>query len=167
MSDMVQIRSVKQYFNDFIVANLKGKEKVDQTDLIPIKEAILKEFKNEVFGQIYFKLGDEAKTMTRDDLAKIDAVHNILHQEVRKWKRFCVLCSEYGLGTFFGLRDLERILTEEEKEDDPDEIVYEEVDTTVENDPFEEDVTDQLDGEPVAYLNGGLTVDDQSAQQVM
>ena len=108
MSDMVQIRSVKQYFNDFIVKELKGKEKVDQTDLIPIKAAILKEFKNEVFGQIYFKLGDEAKTMSRDDLAKIDAVHNILHQEVRKWKRFCVLCSEYGLGTFFGLRDLER-----------------------------------------------------------
>ena len=37
MSDMVQIRSVKQYFNEFIVNGLKGKEKVQEIDLIDIK----------------------------------------------------------------------------------------------------------------------------------
>lgn len=137
MNEMLPIRSVKQYFNEFIVKGLEGKQKVDQVDLIPIKTAILKAFKEEVFGQIYFKLGDEAKTMPKDDLAKMDFVNNILTQTFRKWRRLCILCGEYGLGSFFQLEDLQNILDEDSTvEDDPEEIIYPDK---------EEDVTDQLD----------------------
>ena len=133
MNEMLPIRSVKQYFNDFIVKGLEGKQKVDQVNLIPIKTAILKAFKEEVFGQIYFKLGDEAKTMSKDDLAKMDFVNNVLTQTFRKWRRLCILCGEYGLGSFFQLEDLQNILDED---DSPEEVVYPDV---------EEDVTDQLE----------------------
>lgn len=137
MNEMLPIRSVKQYFNEFIVKGLEGKQKVDQVDLIPIKTAILKAFKEEVFGQIYFKLGDEAKTMSKDDLAKMDFVNNVLTQTFRKWRRLCILCGEYGLGSFFQLEDLQNILDEDSTvEDDPEEVVYPDV---------EEDVTDQLE----------------------
>lgn len=137
MNEMLPIRSVKQYFNEFIVKGLEGKQKVDQVDLIPIKTAILKAFKEEVFGQIYFKLGDEAKTMSKDDLAKMDFVNNILTQTFRKWRRLCILCGEYGLGSFFQLEDLQNILDEDSTiEEDPEEVVYPDT---------EEDVTDQLD----------------------
>ena len=82
MGEMVPIRSVKQYFNEFIVERLKGKTKVNAVDLIPIKQDVLKEFKNEVFGQIFFKLGQDAMTMTKDELAKLEPVNNILtHSE--------------------------------------------------------------------------------------
>ena len=141
MNEMVPIRSVKQYFNEFIVKGLEGKQKVDQTDLIPIKQNILNAFKKEIFGQIYFRLGDDAKTMTKDDLAKVEAVNNILQQSFRKWRRLCILCGEYGLGAFFQLEDLKNVLDEYE----PDREVVELPD-------FEEDVTDQLEEEPV-YLN--------------
>lgn len=152
MNEMIQIRSVKQYFNDFIVEGLKGISKPRETDLIPIKQQILNAFKQEIFGQIWFKLGDEAKTLSKDDLAKIDTVNNILVQSFRKWRRLCILCGEYGLGSFFQLEDLKNVLdSKDEIEPDPDVV-------EIPEDPGE-DVTDQLDEEPV-YLNGGLTVDD-------
>lgn len=154
MNEMIQIRSVKQYFNDFIVEELKGLKKVREVDLIPVKQKILDAFKKEIFGQIIFKLGDDAKTMSKDDLAKLDVVNNILVQSFRKWRRLCILCGEYGLGSFFQLEDLKNVLeSDDELEPDPDDIVE------IPEDPGE-DVTDQLDEEPVVYLNGGLTVDD-------
>ena len=140
MQQMVQIRTVKQYFNEYIVENLKGKTKVSEVDLIPIRQQVLDAFRREVFGQIVFKLGPEAATMSKDDLAKIDFIHNILVAAFRKWKRFCILCGEYGLGSFFQLEDLQRIL--EEDEPDPEEVV------TLPDDPGE-DVTDQLTEPPV------------------
>ena len=142
MGEMVPIRSVKQYFNEFIVERLKGKTKVDTTDLIPIKQDILKEFKNEVFGQIFFKLGQDAMTMTKDELAKLEPVNNILTQTFRKWRRFCILCGTHGLGAFFDLEDLKQIL--EESEPNPDEVV--------ELPDFEEDVTDTLTEEDKANI---------------
>ena len=151
MTEMVQIRSVKQYFNDFVVKGLEGKEKVNQVDLIPIKNAILDAFRKEIFGQIIFKLGPEAATMSKDEMANIDFVNNILVQTFRKWRRLCILCSEYGLGGFFQLEDLQHALDDEsEIEEDPEEVV--------EIPDIEEDVTDQLEEEPV-YLNGGVTVE--------
>lgn len=145
MTEMVQIRSVKQYFNDFVVKGLEGKEKVNQVDLIPIKNAILDAFRKEIFGQIVFKLGEDAKTMTKDDLAKVEYVNNILIMSFRKWRRLCILCSEYGLGSFFQLEDLQHALDDESVvEEDPEEVV--------EIPDMEEDVTDQLEEEPV-YLN--------------
>ena len=153
MNEMIQIRSVKQYFNDFIVEELKGLKKVREVDLIPVKQKILDAFKKEIFGQIVFKLGDDAKNMSKDDLAKLDVVNNILVQSFRKWRRLCILCGEYGLGSFFQLEDLKNVLdSDDELEPDPNDIVE------IPEDPGE-DVTDQLDEEPV-YLNGGLTVGD-------
>lgn len=142
MAEMIQIRTIKQYFNEFVVEGLKGKEKVGPTDLIPIKQNILNAFKKEIFERIDFKLGDKAKTMSRDDLAELEAVKNILTQSFRRWKRLCILCSEYGLGSFFQLEDLQQVLNDE-NEPDPEEVI--ELPNT------EEDVTDQLTEEPV-YL---------------
>lgn len=141
MNEMVRIRSVKQYFQDFLVEGLKGKTKVQEIDILPIKQQMLDAFRKEIFGQIVFKLGPEAATMSRDDLAKLDMVHNILVQSARKWRRICILCSEAGLGNFFQLDDLRKVL--EEEEEDPEEVV------TLPN--GEEDVTDQLEEAPV-YL---------------
>lgn len=142
MAEMIQIRTVKQYFNEFIVERLKGKEKVGPIDLIPIKQDILKAFKKEIFDQINDKIGEKAKTMSRDDLAGIETVKNLLVQSFRRWKRLCILCSEHGLGSFFQLEDLQQVLNNE-VEPDPEEVV--------ELPDFEEDVTDQLTEEPV-YL---------------
>ena len=83
MGDMVQIRSVKQYINDFIVKGLKDIDKPSEIDIIRIKQQMLDAFRREIFGQIAFKIGPEAATMTRDDLAKMDTVNNILKQSVR------------------------------------------------------------------------------------
>lgn len=141
MNEMVRIRSVKQYFQDFLVEGLKGKTKVQEIDILPIKQQMLDAFRKEIFGQIVFKLGPEAATMSRDDLAKLDMVHNILVQSARKWRRICILCSEAGLGNFFQLDDLRKVL--EEEEEDPEEVV------TLPD--TEEDVTDQLE-EPPVYL---------------
>lgn len=141
MNEMVRIRSVKQYFQDFLVEGLKGKEKVQEIDILPIKLQMLDAFRKEIFGQIVFKLGPEAATMSRDDLAKLDMVNNILVQSARKWRRICILCSEAGLGNYFQLDDLRKVL--EEEEEDPEEVV------TLPD--TEEDVTDQID-EPPVYL---------------
>lgn len=113
MNEMVQIRSVKQYFNEFIVKGLEGKTKVQDVDIVGIKQKILDSFRREVFGQIIFKIGPEAAEMTADDLADMEPVKNILVQAFRKWRRFCILCSEHGLGQFFQLDDLKNILEDQ------------------------------------------------------
>ena len=143
MNEMVQIRSVKQYFQDFIVEPLKDKKSIQEINLIPIKQQMLDAFRKEIFGQIVFKLGPEAATMSRDDLAKLDMVNNILVQSARKWRRICILCSEAGLGNYFQLEDLRKAL-EDEEEDDPEEVITIPSDEGV-------DVTDDLEETPV-YL---------------
>lgn len=149
MNEMVQVPSVKQYFNTYIVEGLKGKNKIQEVDLLKIKTQVLDAFRKELFGQIVFKLGPEAATMSRDELAKVDKVHNILVQTFRKWKRLCILCSENGLGNYFQLEDLQKVL--EEDEPDPEEVI-----TLPDS---EEDVTGELvNGEPPVILNGGVSI---------
>lgn len=143
--EMLPIRSVKHYFNEFIVKGLKGKTKVQEVDMIDIKAKILKAFQQELYGQLIFKLGPEAAEMKPDDLADMEGVQNILQQTFRKWRRLCILCSEHGLGSFFQLEDLQDALR-----DGPN--------TNVTVPDLEEDVTDKLDeilpeGEKPVYLN--------------
>lgn len=159
MNEMVQVPSVKQYFNTYIVEPLKDKKNIQELDLLKVKAQVLDAFKKELFGQIVFKLGPEAATMSRDELAKIDAIHNILVQTFRKWKRLCILCSEQGLGNYFQLEDLQRVL--EEEEPDPEEVVElppENQNATVVDIPPDVgmDVTGELvNGEKPVILNGG------------
>ena len=127
MNEMVPIRSVKHYFNEFIVQNLKGKEKIRSEDLTIIKSQILDAFRKEVFGQIIFKFGPECAEMSTEDLADLNGVQNILQQAFRKWRRFCMLCGEYGLGSYFQLEDLKHILEDQTTAHIPDP---EEVDVT-------------------------------------
>lgn len=153
---MVQIRSVKNYFNEFIVKGLEGKTKVQEVDLIDIKAKILKAFQQELYGQIIFKLGPEAAEMKPDDLADLEGVQNILQQTFRKWRRLCILCSEHGLGSFFQLEDLQDAI-----KDGP----------TAVPDIEEEDVTDKLDeilppGEEPVYLNGGVKIEEEPSENV-
>lgn len=138
----IRIRTVKQYINDFLVEGLKGKAKVTEMDLIPVKQQMLDAFRKEIFEQIIDKLGPEAATMSRDDLAKLEKVNNILVQSARKWKRICIICSEHGLGNFFQLEDLRRVL-DDENEKDPEEIILPDNDGV--------DVTEELEEKPV-YL---------------
>lgn len=151
MNEMVQVPSVKQYFNTYIVEGLKGKDKVQELDLLKIKAQVLDAFRKELFGQIVFKLGPEAATMSRDELAKVEKVHNILVQTFRKWKRLCILCSEHGLGNYFQLEDLQRVL--EEDEPDPKEVI------TLPDDPGV-DVTEEVAmmAEKPVILNGGISI---------
>lgn len=139
MSDMVQIRSVKHYFNEFVVEGLKGKNNVQEIDLIGIKQKILTAFKNEVFGQIKFKYGDRVNNMSTDEIANMDGIQNILQQTFRKWRRLCMLCSEYGLGNFFQLEDLKNILEDQSTVRVPD--------------PVEVDVTDEVKDNPVVIVD--------------
>lgn len=141
-NEMVQIRTVKQYFKDFVVDGLKDKTKITDLDLYDIKQKMLKEFQKEIFGQVVFKLGPEAATMTRDQLASMDGIHNILVQSFRKWRRLCILCTEKGLGNYFQLEDLQKAL--EENEPDPENVV------TVPD--TEEDVTEQVKDQDIVYL---------------
>lgn len=147
MGDFIQIRSVKQYFNDFLVEGLKKRKNVTQSDVLMIKHQMLDAFRKEIFEQITDKIGIEAQNMSRDDLAVMEPVQNILKNSFRKWRRLCILCSEHGLGGLFNLEDLRQVLDDDEK--DPHEIIYGE-------DPGE-DVTDKIaevlpNGEAPVYL---------------
>ena len=144
---MVQIRSVKQYFNDFLVEGLKNNKNITQSDIIMIKNQMLDAFRKEIFELIVFKIRPKAASMKRDDLAALDTVQNILKNSFRKWKRLCIICSEHGMGGLFNLEDLRKVL--DETEDDPQEVVYPDQ---------EEDVTDRIseilpEGEEPVYLN--------------
>ncbi len=147
----IRIRSVKQYFNDFIVEGLKDLTKINEIDLIRIKTQMLDAFRKEIFEQIADKLGPEAATLSRDELAKIEKVNNILVQEFRKWKRLCILCSEAGLGNYFQLEDLRQVLVEED-DSAPDAHLDENMKATIGDGV---DVTDEIAGSPeeVVYLN--------------
>lgn len=142
---MLQIPSVKHYFNQYIYEPLKDKKNIQEIDLIDIKAKLLKAFQQELYGQIVFKLGDKAKDMDPDELANIDGIQNILQQTFRKWRRLCIICSERGLGNYFQLEDLQEAL-----KDGPN--------TNVTVPDMDEDVTDKLDevlpeGQEPVYLN--------------
>lgn len=116
MAEMVQIRSVKQYFNEFIVESLKGKAKIDQMDLIRVKQQLLDSFRKELFEQLVFKYGADMLKKPRDEWASTDGVQNMLTNLFRKWRRLCILCSEQGLN-FLNLEDLRDMLTADEAPD--------------------------------------------------
>ena len=147
----VAIRSVKQYFNEFISQPFNG-QKLRDADIIDAKAKILKAFQQELYGRIILKLGPEAAEMKPDDLADIDSVKTILQDVFRRWRRLCILCSEQGFGNYFHLEDLKEAL-----KDGP---------TTVSTPDVEEDVTDKLDdilppGEKPVILNGGVQIVDK------
>lgn len=111
MTEMVPIRSVKQYWNDYIVNGLgKGVRKEI------VKGQLLDSFQKEVFGQVAFKLGVNTAMMDREDLAQLDGIQNILHNSFRKWRRLCILCMEHGIRNFIQLEDLKHILEETTEE---------------------------------------------------
>ena len=116
MTEIVKIRSVKQFFNEFI-AEPTQKNGVDWLKFhqSEVKAQLLDAFRKEIFGQVVFKLGPQAKSLTRDELAGMDGIQNILQQSFRKWRRLCILCGEMGI-PFIALEDLEVAL----KEDDSD-----------------------------------------------
>ena len=117
MAEMVMVRSVKNYFNEFIVSPAKehGIEWLSKNYLM-VKKQILDAFRKEIFGQVVFKLGPKAATISKDELAKMDGIQNILQQSFRKWRRLCILCSEFGF-SFMGLEDLKEALEEDDVDD--------------------------------------------------
>lgn len=116
MTERVEIPSLKQIFNRYIAepSQENGTHWLanHQDD---IKAQLLEEFRREIFGQVVFKLGPEAATMSRDQLASLDGIHSILEQAFRRWRRLCIMCGEVGLH-FISLEDLSNALTEEAEE---------------------------------------------------
>lgn len=115
MNQMIQIRSVKQYFNEFIYENRDDLQQALRR--AQIKMQLLDAFRKEIFGQITMKLGQDATNISREELANLDFVSNILTNGFRKWRRLCILCSEAGLGNWLSLEDLRQILEEDEAPD--------------------------------------------------
>ena len=109
MAEIVRIRSVKNYWNEFIVNGLGKGEKRNV-----VKSQLLDEFRKEIFGQVVFKLGPEAANMTRDEIAGLDGIQNILHNSFRKWRRLCILCADHNISGFISLEDLKDALLDEE-----------------------------------------------------
>lgn len=117
MAEMVRIRSVKQFFNTFIAepAQKNGLQWLSRhTD--EIKAQLIDAFRKEIFGQIVFKFGPKVKDISRDELANLDGIQNILQQSFRKWRRLCILCGESGI-PFISLEDLEEALKEDDADD--------------------------------------------------
>ena len=113
--ELIRIRSVKEYWNEFIVAN-----KMDFSSPMrraQLKMQLLDAFRKEVFDQIMNKFGPSVLKLSRDDMAGIEGVQNILKNEFRKWRRLCILCNDAGLVNWIVLEDLKKILEEEEAED--------------------------------------------------
>lgn len=115
MNQMIQIRSVKQYFNEFIYENRDDLQQALRR--AQIKMQLLDAFRKEIFGQITMKLGQDATNVSREELANLGFVSNILTNGFRKWRRLCILCSEAGLGNWLSLEDLRQILEEDEAPD--------------------------------------------------
>jgi hypothetical protein len=116
MTERVEIPSLKHLFNRFIAepAQENGVRWLS-THQDEIKANLLEEFRREIFGQVVFKLGPEAATLSKDELANLDGVHSILEQSFRRWRRLCIMCGEAGLH-FISLEDLANALTETEEE---------------------------------------------------
>lgn len=90
----VPIRSVKAYFKEFGVEAI-GKKHADK-DLV--KHQILDAFQKEIFNQLAMKFGDPE--ILAKDVSEIDPdvkrqVDNIISNSVRKWKRLCMVFSQY------------------------------------------------------------------------
>lgn len=115
MSEKIIIRSVKQYFNEFIYENRSVMN--NPLDRARIKLQLLDAFRKEVFEQIVLKLGPEAASISRDELANIEFVSNILTNAFRKWRRLCMLATDAGLVNWLSLDDLKQILEEDKAED--------------------------------------------------
>ena len=119
-TEMVQIRSVKQYFKDFVQENAKIID--NPMRRAQIKLQILDSFRREIFEQIVFSLKLDPGTMDLDAIAELDTVRNILHNSFRKWKRLCMICNDAGLVNWLAIEDLKQVL-EESQEDIPDGTV--------------------------------------------
>ena len=115
MAEMVQIRSVKQYFKEFIVEGLLNNPTGHQKELV--RHQLLDTFRQEIFGQIAFKFGQEVSNKNKDEIAKLEWVQNILHNAFRKWRRLCILCADAGIRNFIQLEDLRKVLDDDEEED--------------------------------------------------
>lgn len=90
----VPIRSVKGYFKEFGIEAI-GKHHADPN---LVKQQILDAFHKEIFGQLTMKFGNpeilsqSAETMSPETMSQ---VNNIISNSVRKWKRLCVVFSQY------------------------------------------------------------------------
>lgn len=88
------IMSVKGYFNKYGVEAIGRKKESKEL----VKAQILDDFKKEIFNQLAMHVGDAQ--MLAKDISEVDSetkakVDNIINNSVRKWKRLCILFSQY------------------------------------------------------------------------
>lgn len=88
------IRSAKQYFREFGVEAIGKKN--ESKDVV--RNQLLESFRKEIFDQITLKFKDpyllarDISTISKEDKDKVD---NIITNSVRKWKRLCILFSNF------------------------------------------------------------------------
>jgi hypothetical protein len=121
MTEMLPIRRVKEYWNEFVAGPFqKNGSTWFKHNTWLIKKQLLDAFQKEIFGQITFKLGKEAVDIRdKEALSKLPGVQNILQQGFRKWRRLCILCGEHGI-PFIQVEDLAESLKEDSNGDIPD-----------------------------------------------
>lgn len=94
LAEFIRIRSVKQYFQEFAVDAI-GKKHADSG---MIKEQLLDAFRREIFDQITAKYKDPellAKDAEDTSPEVREGVNNILKNSMRKWRRLCIVFSQY------------------------------------------------------------------------
>lgn len=104
-TEMVPIRSIKQYLREFGYEALV-KNKANRS---LVKEQIIDAFQKEIFGQIVFKYHDAAilsRPTEQIDEKTRDGVRHILTNARWKWKRLC--------GEFNKYRETRDLISEDE-----------------------------------------------------
>lgn len=115
MSEMIRIRSIREYFDEFAV---HGIGKGQPTELV--KQQILDAFRKEMFDQITWKLKISDISEAEDNPENRSVVENIMKNTYKKWVGLIKLFNRYR-ETMNVLKpeDLDELLQEQREEYDP------------------------------------------------
>lgn len=141
MAEMVQIRTLKQMWNDYIYEGKKNGMKDDQ-----IRRNLIEAFRKEIFGQIM----DRAKVDDLEDLQHTkensDIVNSVFRESMKKWKSLVRMTKKH-LATALLIRENDLTLFDrEEPEEEDDDDGYEIGEAEDPEDEEESDLEDNPDG---------------------
>ena len=90
MSEMIRIRSIKEYFQEFAVDGIGKGQPVDL-----VKEQILDAFRKEIFDQIMWKLKVDDISKAEETPENHTIVENIMKNSYKKWLGVIKLFNRY------------------------------------------------------------------------
>ena len=121
MTDQVKIRSVKEFWNDFIIDGLKKNRKEED-----IHNALIDAFHEEMIGLMKFRLRVTDLKQAPNTKENRQKVENVARDIFKKWNALCNRCRQYGETR--NLIDPEDLKWEEEDRDASEESDYNEND---------------------------------------